>query len=103
MSSRHRRLCPLCNGLAPCRQLAGEPGYTEILCPRCGTFRIEPTLPLRPWAQLAPEEIRLVVYLPGHIRRQNAGGQEPLLTLENWQDFARRGRAAREASDQPAH
>jgi hypothetical protein len=92
MPVRRRRPCPLCGGLAPCWPLAGEEECKKIMCQRCGTFVVEPTLPARPWARLDAEDMRLVVFLPGYIRHQNQSQHEPLLTLENWRTLARRGR-----------
>ena len=86
------RPCPLCVGLASHWQLAGAEKYKKIMCQRCGTFVVEPTLPARPWARLDAEDMRLVVFLPGYIRHQNQSQHEPLLTLENWRILARRGR-----------
>jgi hypothetical protein len=92
MKSSQLRPCPLCSGLAPRWPLVGNEEYNKILCPRCGTFIVEPTLPALPWVRLAPDDIRLVVFLPGYIRHQNQQQHEPLLTLENWRTFACRGR-----------
>ena len=83
--------CPLCSGLAPRSPLIGKEQHTKIMCPRCGTFMIEPTLPVQPWAQLAAEDRALVVFLPAYIRRRNRRNHSPLLTLENWRVLARRG------------
>ena len=84
--------CPLCSGPASRRQLTGQKDYHKIACPRCGTFGVEPTLPSQPWARLPLEDMRLIVFLPTYIRHQNQSQHEPLLTLENWRTFARRGR-----------
>jgi hypothetical protein len=92
MPVRQLRPCPLCGGLAPYWPLAGEERYKKIICQRCGTFIVEPTLPALPWVRLTPEDIRLVVFLPGYIQHQNQQQHEPLLTLENWRMLARRGR-----------
>jgi hypothetical protein len=100
MPIRQLHPCPLCGGPAPRCQLAGEQRYNKIRCPRCGTFVVEPTLPAQPWGLLAPEDIRLVVFLPSYIRYQNQYQYAPLLTLENWRTLAHRGRlvARRECS-----
>jgi hypothetical protein len=86
------RPCPLCGGPAACWLREGWKSDKMNACPRCGTFLVEPTLPAQPWARLAPEDIRLVVFLPAYIRDQNQCQHVPLLTLENWRTLARRGR-----------
>ena len=75
--------CPLCDGEAPCQQVKGKEQYRRVVCPRCGRFFIEPTLPARPWAGLASEEALLAAFLPVYIRDRNRYRHEPLLTLEN--------------------
>lgn len=102
MLVRSRRPCPLCGAFAPRGPLAAKKEYTKILCPRCGTFVIEATLPARPWAQLDAEDMQLVVFLPGYIRRRNRWNHTPLITLENWRACARRGRIMALHSRQPA-
>lgn len=100
------RPCPLCGGPAVRRQLGGWECYHRILCRRCGTFVVEPTLPPQPWARLRPEDMRLVALLPAYIRHRNRRDHVPLLTLGNWRALARRGhmvaQAQSAASDRPS-
>jgi hypothetical protein len=92
MKIRQLRPCSLCGGPALRWPLAAEEEYNKILCPRCGTFVVEPTLPAQPWARLDAEEMALVVFLPTYIRHRNRRNHTPLLTLRNWRALARRGR-----------
>jgi hypothetical protein len=93
MPVRQLRPCPLCGGPAPRGQFAGEEKYKKIMCQRCGTFVVEPTLPAQPWARLDAEDMGLVVFLPAYIRRRNRRNHTPLITLGNWRALARRGRS----------
>ena len=87
------RPCPLCVSLASHWQLAGAEKYKKIMCQRCGTFVLDPTLPAQPWARLDAEDIALtVMFLPAYIGRQNRRNHTSLLTSENWRTLARRGR-----------
>jgi hypothetical protein len=101
MPVRQLRPCPLCGGPALRWPLAEE-AYNKILCPRCGTFVIEPTLPAQPWARLEREEMALVVFLPAYIRHRNRRNHMPLLTLKNWRALARRGRIVALRRSRPA-
>lgn len=101
MPVRQLRPCPLCGGPALRWPLAEEE-YHKILCPRCGTFVIEPTLPAQPWARLDAEEMALVVFLPAYIRHRNRRNHLPLLTLKNWRALARRGRIVALRRSRPA-
>jgi len=83
--------CPLCGGPATHGSFVGQEDHHRILCPRCGTFVVESTLPSQPWARLRLEDMRLIVFLPTYIRDCNRCNHAPLLTLENWRAHARRG------------
>jgi hypothetical protein len=85
------RPCPLCSGPAVRRQLGGWECYHRILCRCCGTFVVEPTLPLQSWARLRPEDLQLAAFLPPYIRHRNRRDHVPLITLRNWRALARRG------------
>ncbi len=94
MTVHQFRPCPLCEGLASRCQLGGVEEYKKIMCQRCGTFILEPTLPAQAWARLAAEDMALmVVFLPAYIRRRNRRNHTPLLTLGNWRALGRRGRS----------
>jgi hypothetical protein len=102
MSVRLSHPCPLCGGPSVRWPLAGAEEYTKILCPRCGTFVVEPALPERPWARLEGEEMALVVFLPTYIRHRNRVAHTPLITLRNWRALARRGHIVAARRTRPA-
>jgi hypothetical protein len=80
--------CPFCRGRSYIESQIDRPRRL-ISCKRCGRFGLGHDFEVRLGENRSAEERDLIRYLPAHIRRVNSQGEEPTITLDNWQALAR--------------
>ena len=83
--------CPLCRGTASLWAYNGIDARIE--CGRCGTFKLTRRLYDTTLEALNREMKELLPYLSAHTRQASERGEEILLEVDNWKDYAMAHRA----------